>query len=169
VVLGVTGHQKLDDEEAWGWVAEEISAALSRSPPPLIGLSSLAVGADQLFAALVLAHGGELRAVLPFAAYAEIFSTGKDLDAYHALLGRATSVEVLHACPSSRQASYLAAGQRVVDSSDMVIAVWDGEEAAGQGGTGDIVRYALGKHKELLHVNPVRREVSRLVARPRKS
>lgn len=167
MVLGVTGHQRLDDEDAWGWVAEEISAALSRLPPPLIGLSSLAVGADQLFAALVLAHGGELRAVLPFAAYAETFSPGKDLDGYRALLGRATSVEELQA-RSGRQESYLAAGQRVVDSSDMVIAVWDGEEAAGLGGTGDIVRYALGKHKELLHVNPVRREVRRLAARARK-
>jgi hypothetical protein len=168
VVLGVTGHQKLDDEEAWEWVAEEISAALSRSPPPLIGLSSLAVGADQLFAALVLARGGELRAVLPFAAYAETFSTGKDLDGYRALLGRAAAVEVLRA-RSGRQESYLAAGQRVVDLSDMVIAVWNGEEAAGLGGTGDIVRYALEGYKELLHVDPVRREVRRLAATHRKS
>jgi hypothetical protein len=164
VVLGVTGHQRLDDEGAWEWVAEEIGAALSRSPSPLIGLSSLAVGADQLFATLVLARGGELRAVLPFAAYAETFSPGKDLDGYRTLLGRAASVEVLRAS-SGRQESYLAAGQRVVDSSDMVIAVWNGEEAAGLGGTGDIVRYALERHKELLHLNPVRREVSRLGAR----
>lgn len=168
MVLGVTGHQKLDDEEAWGWVAEEISAALSRSPPPLIGLSSLAVGADQLFAALVLAHGGELRAVLPFAGYAETFSPGKDLDGYRALLGRAASVEVLRA-RSGWQESYLAAGQRVVNLSDMVIAVWNGEEAAGLGGTGDIVRYALEEHKDLLHVNPVLREVRRLVPRHHES
>ncbi|HXO40959.1 MAG TPA: hypothetical protein VN999_05885 [Thermoanaerobaculia bacterium] len=167
MVLGVTGHQRLDDEGAWEWVAEEIGAALSRSPSPLIGLSSLAVGADQLFATLVLARGGELRAVLPFAAYAETFSPGRDLDGYRALLGRATSVEVLRAC-SGRQESYLAAGQRVVDLSDLVIAVWNGEEAAGLGGTGDIVRYALEGHQELLHVDPVRREVRRLGARHRR-
>jgi hypothetical protein len=163
-LLGITGHQTLHDRGAWGWVEEEISATLSRSIPPLVGLSSLALGADQLFATLVLARGGELRVVLPFAAYAETLPPGEGLASYRALLGRAASVEVLREGLDTQE-SYLAAGRRVVDLSDLVIAVWNGEQAAGLGGTGDVVRYALERQKQLLHIDPVRREVRYLPAR----
>ena len=38
--------------------------------------------------------------------------------------------------------AFLAAGQRVVELSDELLAVWDGKKAAGLGGTADIVGYA---------------------------
>lgn len=161
MIVGVTGHQRLDDESAWTWVEEAVRAILAALPRPLAGLSSLAIGADQIFARLVLEQGGELRAVLPFPAYVETFEPGDDRDRYQALLARAASVEVLPARASAEE-SYLKAGQRVVRLADRMIAVWNGRKAAGPGGTGDIVRYALGIGKEVLHVDPVRRETRNL-------
>jgi hypothetical protein len=158
MVLGITGHQKLHDAEAWHWVGTALQSALAEVSPPLIGCSSLAVGADQLFAELVLRHGGELRVILPFSAYEETFTSGDDRESYIDLLDRAAAVEILSACVTKEEA-YLAAGQRVVDLAERIIAVWNGQKAAGLGGTGDIVRYALTSGKEVLHLNPVLREV----------
>ncbi len=167
LAVGVTGHQRLPDPAAWSWVAEVIRATLAQCPPRLIGLSSLAAGADQLFARLILERGAELRAVLPFPGYHETLTPGEELDSYEALLARADVVEVLPA-RAGRGESYLAAGQRIVDLSDRVIAVWDGREAAGLGGTADAVRYALARQRALLHINPWSREVAILPANQRR-
>jgi hypothetical protein len=140
-------------------VADAIRAALSPIEAPWVGISSLAVGADQLFASLALELGGELRVVLPFPTYAETFAPGKDLDGYRDLLARARAIEVLPAT-ASREQSYLAAGQRVVDLSDWMIAVWNGKQAAGLGGTGDIVRYAVEGDKRVLHIDPTTKGVT---------
>jgi len=54
------------------------------------------------------------------------------------------SVETLSFDEPSEEA-YLAAGCRVVDMSDVLLAVWDGQPARGKGGTGNIVEYARSR------------------------
>ncbi|MEA2563052.1 MAG: hypothetical protein QOH06_4556 [Acidobacteriota bacterium] len=161
MVVGITGHQNLDDESAWIWVADALRSALSEVPRPLIGISSLAIGADQLFAELILAQGGALRAVLPFPDYNETFESEAHRDRYQALLTQATHVEVLPT-RETKQESYLAAGIHIVDISDRMLAVWDGKRAAGLGGTGDVVLYVRRIGKPLLHIDPTRRETKSL-------
>jgi hypothetical protein len=39
--------------------------------------------------------------------------------------------------------------------------VWDGQPAAGLGGTGDVVKYACLCGKPLIHLNPVSRTVNK--------
>jgi len=158
MILGITGHQKIPGEYSWEWVEQVLHSTLSLASSPLIGLSSLAIGADQLFARLVLQHGGEIRVILPFPSYIEIFKTEADRIKYRELLERAASVEMLAPDPNP-EASYLAAGQRIVDLADRMIAIWNGKPAAGLGGTGDIVDYALGKGKEVLHINPLSQRI----------
>src|SRR5262245_12360298 len=65
--VGITGHQMPENFNAWRWAEEVMGAELGRLPPPLIGVTSLAIGADQLLAELVLRRGGRIHAVLPFA------------------------------------------------------------------------------------------------------
>ncbi len=158
MIFGVTGHQRLADESAWPWVAQTLRSVLAEASRPLVGVSSLAIGADQLFAELVLEQGGKLRVLLPFPTYEETFSPGADRERYRALLARASTVQTLPAQATAEE-SYLAAGQRVVDLVERLIAVWDGQAAAGLGGTGDIVQYARKIGKEVLHLDPVRREI----------
>jgi hypothetical protein len=165
MIVAITGHQKLADASGWDWVREALLAALSEVSRPLIGCSSLAAGADQIFAELVLARGGELRVVLPFAAYEQTFEAAADRGSYRTLYRRAAAVEVLTESPD-RERSYWAAGRRVVDLAERVLAVWDGKPAAGLGGTGDVVAYALAAGKPVLHLNPVSRHVRRLPDSP---
>jgi hypothetical protein len=53
------------------------------------------------------------------------------------------------------QESFLRSGQYVVNSVERMIFIWDGEEAIGRGGTGDIVSYATARKKSVAILNPV--------------
>jgi hypothetical protein len=156
--VGITGHQRLEDPLGWSWVSHAIAEELAGLDPPLVAVTSLAVGADQLLAELVVERGGAIHAVLPFTDIERSFSAD-DVRAYRELLRLAT-VEVLDV-PGTDEDAYLAAGHRVVELSDVVFAVWDDTPAKGKGGTADVVDYALRRGVPLVHINPVSRTVQR--------
>src|SRR5439155_9059210 len=106
----------------------------------LCGLSSLAKGADQLFAGVLLELGGRLEAVLPFGDYEATFEKPEDLARFRELLARCSAVTTLEFAGSNEQ-SYFVAGQYVADNSQLLIAVWNGRPAAGLGGSGEVVSY----------------------------
>jgi hypothetical protein len=154
--IGVTGHQRLEGPGVWIWVASVMRVELSRVTPPLVGVTSLAIGADQLFARLVLELGGKLHAVLPFAGIERSFSPG-DVPAYRELVAQST-VEVLKVAGTDEDA-YLAAGLRIAELSDVLLAVWNGKPAKGKGGTADVVSYATSRQWPLIHIDPILRTV----------
>jgi hypothetical protein len=133
-----------------------MSDELAKIPPPIVGVTSLAVGSDQVFARLVLERGGLIHAVLPFAGIERSFSA-EDVRAYRELVKRAT-VEVLD-IPGGDEDAYLAAGQRIVELSDIVLAVWNGLPAKGKGGTADVVDYAMRRGVPMVYINPLARTV----------
>ena len=142
--IGVSGHQNIPHDAA-SFVEEGVAEVLNHAPDPVTGVSSLAAGADQLFAQTVLHRGGQLHVVLPCARYEDTFANAEDLETFRALLRRADTVEELPERKPSEEA-FLKAGLRVVDLSDLLIAVWDGMPARGKGGTADIVAYAKRRH-----------------------
>ena len=149
--VGITGHRTLSDDAQWSWVREQIDAALAVLEPPIVGVSSLAEGADQCFAAAVLAAGGQLHAVLAFEHFGE--SLGDDGRAsFAALLDDADDVEVIDRQPT-RDLAYLAAGLRVVELADVLFAVWDGKPARGTGGTAEIVERAAAIETPVLQID----------------
>ena len=46
--------------------------------------------------------------------------------------------------------------------AELLLAVWDGLPAKGLGGTADIVTYATQQRKEVIHLDPCKRLVTRL-------
>src|SRR6266850_2059881 len=70
-----------------------------------------------------------------------VATTEDDLEKFRLLLQRAETVEKLPFHKPSEDA-FFAAGRRVVENSDILLAVWDGKPAKGKGGTADIVEYA---------------------------
>lgn len=108
---------------------------------PVVGLTALAEGSDQVFAEVVLALGGKVIAVVPSRGYIDTFMTHEAKDRYVRLLSEAEEVIKLpYEHPTER--AFLAAGREVVDRSSLLLAVWDGQSAGGLGGTADIVAYA---------------------------
>jgi hypothetical protein len=151
MVLGATGHQRLPPT-ALAEITRRLRRELTRFPE-LSGICSLAAGADQLFAKLVLDAGGQLRVIVPSTEYEATFTRQQDKVTYHELLNRASAVEQLEFDQPS-EAAFYAAGQRVVDCCQRLIAIWDGQPARGFGGTADVVNYARGRGKAVVVIWP---------------
>lgn len=171
--MGVTGHRELPDP---GRVQEQVRTATARiravfgdaSPTPVAFtvVSPLAEGADRLVAEEFLQLPGTLFDVplpLPLIEYETDFKTPASLAEFRNLLGQAGATVTLPPQPERNQA-YLQAGRYVVDTADVVIAVWDGHPAAGAGGTADVVAYADEQRRPLvwLHALTGAVEVRRL-------
>lgn len=147
--VGISGHQEMP-EEASVFATQSFARLLPR-PGGLVGYSSLAKGADQLFAEYVLDLGVPLRVVLPCAGYETAFKSAPEKARFRFYLSRAVAVETLNfAAPSEK--AFFAAGRAIVDACDWLIAVWDGQPAQGLGGTADVVSYAvsLGRRVEVV-------------------
>jgi hypothetical protein len=137
--VAVTGHRDLP-EPTCKLVSAAIAKELERFGP-IDGISSLAEGADQLFAEQVLKAGGALTAVVPSAHYGRSFATIDGGAAYRRLRALAREVIELPFSSPSEEA-YWVAGQRVVGLAEVLLAVWDGTPSRGVGGTADVIAFA---------------------------
>lgn len=150
--FGITGHQTIP-EEALNRINLDLTKVLSQFSLGLVGITSLAAGADQLFAKKVIELGGKLNVIIPCNNYESTFSKHSDLECFLSLLDKAEKIETLDFTAPSEEA-FLQAGYRVVDSSLMLIAIWDGRAAKGKGGTADIVNYARDHNVEVFIIWP---------------
>ncbi|MEV6304066.1 hypothetical protein AB0M02_32005 [Actinoplanes sp. NPDC051861] len=155
--FGVTGHRMLPPG-----IADRAMDHWRRvlpTGPGLRGVSSLADGADQLFAAHVLAAGGTLEAVLPSADYGGSLTADGSRARFEDLVRAAVSVITMPFAEPCEQ-GFLAAGHALVDRCDHLFAVWDGLPARGLGGTADVVAYARaqGRPVTVLWVDGVLRD-----------
>lgn len=114
--------------------------------PALRVISPLAEGSDRFVAEVGLALGFELQCPLPFPReeYEKDFKSEHSRAGFHGLLGQATAVLELDGSrntvesPDLEGGSYEAAGRIVLNQSDVMIAIWDGDPGE-KGGTGQIV------------------------------
>jgi hypothetical protein len=166
VRVGVTGHRTFRSPER---VARHVRDGLQRllvlmdagpdaAHARIEVVSSLAEGADRLVAREALAlPGTTLSAVLPFPADDDAgdVETPASRAEYADLLGQARSIEVMPAT-ATREAGFALQGRWVVDHSDVLVSVWDGERPRGEGGTAEIVSYAAERGVLLLWVKASR-------------
>lgn len=150
-IWACSGHQYIPPS-ARDFVWDGITSVLAQEAEPVVGRCSLAAGADQLFADAVLRLGGVLEVVIPAHGYDETLA-GASLDGYRRLLRCASRVDVLpYGRPS--EAAFMAAGRKVVDTSDALLAVWDGQPSRGLGGTADVVDHARATGRRVVVVWP---------------
>lgn len=153
MIIGFSGHQKIDNPEHWGWVRDQFAAILrERIAADTRVTLALAEGGDQSFAEAALKLGMPIDAVVPCSKYEETFSDVA-VAHYRDLLARAATVVTLEFDKPSEEA-FLAAGIFVADRCDLLVTLWNGKQAAGKGGTGDIVEYARALGKPVVHVHP---------------
>ena len=161
-VVGFTGHRRLENEKKIAQVLHEVIASIQRDlGREMIGRSSIASGADTLFAEVWLASNLKWIALLPFpeAEFRKDFGE-VDWKRARALLDRAARVETL-SDRAERPAGYLHCGLVTVDGADLMIALWDGKAPRGPGGTAQIVEHARRVQKALILISPDALEVKR--------
>ncbi|MBN1827487.1 MAG: hypothetical protein JW958_14645 [Candidatus Eisenbacteria bacterium] len=120
-------------------------------------VSPLADGADQIVAEIALDLGYELQSPLPFPAdeYRKDFDASPEaLARFRSLIARATAVLELCGTRENAGAAYEAVGRVVLEHADILLAVWDGGDPEGVGGTGQIVREALAARIPVIVVSP---------------
>jgi hypothetical protein len=151
VVIGVTGHRNLENQPALNKAIRSAIQSITQMLPPMHGtsvglcvLSPLAEGADRLLVKEILKiPESTLEVVLPLEKddYMQDFETSESREEFEKLLSQASSIRALSP-KAERTEAYQQVGRHVVDQCDVLIALWDGKPAAGQGGTEEIVRYA---------------------------
>lgn len=150
-IVGFSGHQSLSPDTRIA-VRDALTKTF-QSWEPTLTITSLAAGSDQIFAECALEAGNRLAVVIPCSGYDTTFANPTDLALYKRLLR--SSIETIQlSFPEPSEEAYWAAGRRIVEMANMLVAVWDGLPSAGLGGTADVVHYAEQNHKKVLRIWP---------------
>lgn len=151
ITLGITGHRDIHPD-AFNHISDQLTAVFKHfkhqyPDTPLILISPLAEGADQLTAEIACKLQIELYAVLPMPEeeYKNDFDKTDVIENFNSLLTKAAHRRTLTDFDpkTQRELCYANVGKWVVDQCDVLIALWDGNKNELTGGTGEIVHYAL--------------------------
>ncbi|MEL6312291.1 MAG: hypothetical protein AAFQ17_08015, partial [Pseudomonadota bacterium] len=172
--VGVTGHRpnrlRLTDAQLVRRYRDTLTAlARGARGARLQAVSALAEGADRAFAEAALLCRYELHAILPFdaRAYEQTFGDTTTVPHYRELLTRAAQVQELPGSLDASKEAYAAVGEAIVSASDVIVAVWDGEPAAGKGGTPDVIEVALSAGRPVIWIDAHGRRPRRLLLPPK--
>ena len=184
--VGITGHRDLkrfkptDIDATLAEVFDAISTTIQNlqgdpqlnevyaaTQPLFVLVSPLAEGADRAAAWQAMPRGWHLASPLPFLQQTYEQDFKGSLDEFRGLLANATKDSAVveldgdYTEGERRNRGYREVGRFVVRNCDLLIAVWDGNDPAGVGGTGEIVAYASEHGLPVLHINALKpREVS---------
>lgn len=141
--IGVTGHMNLTPATV-DLVRAALESELAKfDPGSLTGVSCLAEGADSIFAQAVLDAGGRLEALLPAPDYRDTRVGDGHLPTFDALAARAHTLRFV--AESSSMQAYADANAAMLDTVDLLLAVWDGVPSTKTGGTADAVSAARAR------------------------
>ncbi len=156
LILGVTGHRDLRDEDLPALraaVRSVFESYRTRMPhTPITLLSSLADGADQLVAEVAIESGCELVVPLPMPipAFRNTIDGERGRAQFDALLARASAhfgAPALNATidlgSAGNDARYANCAADIVSRCSEQLALWDGKAATGTAGTAATVQFML--------------------------
>lgn len=117
--------------------------------------TALATGADQIAAHSARRLDYEVRAVLPFseAEYTQDFALGEEHREFKRQVAAADEVFCLPGRREREDDAYVLVGKAIIAAADVLVAVWDGAEGRGRGGTAHVVELALLAGVPVIHVH----------------
>ena len=160
--IGVTGHRVLAEPEKLRQAVAEVFDRIERvfGERPRTIVSPLADGADMMVAEEGIGRPDtELIVPLPMPeeAYIEDFA---DQATHARFVDLKSGAAGAFAMPATlnREDAYQQVGQLVVDTSDVLIAIWDGKPARGRGGTTEMVARARKRGIPIFHIKAGNRD-----------
>lgn len=138
--VGFSGHRKLPDValirtrlgEVWRELAGRVEGTLE-------GCVGAAEGADLIFAQTCLDAGAPLHLVLPYGLTYFAPEVGPEWRERFERATAAAATITAVSDPAEGDSAYYAGGIATLEASDVLVVVWNGQPAAGLGGTGDIL------------------------------
>ena len=149
IVVSTTGHRDIPDQDIQRLetviVSELRSIAEAHPNSPLLLLTGLAEGADRLVARCAIKSGWRIGAVLPLeqSDYETDFASEASREDFRELLAQSAWIRVVNADASPRPACYRIQGEWLAQYSQKLLALWDGKDGNGEGGTADVVHVFL--------------------------
>lgn len=138
--FSVTGHMRISPDSV-----EPIRRALVDLMKPyageLVGVSCIARGSDTLFAEVIIELGGKLVVVMPSRNYRERKVKPDHAPTFDRIMQVASEIVTMEHEDAGKEA-YESANRELLRRADRVVAVWNGSEPAGNGGTADTVEVA---------------------------
>jgi len=130
-------------------------AFCSVTPAELRLHTALASGADQIAAKWARSMGYSVRAVLPFEPdeYRKDFEFNEELADFDKALDAADEIIVLPGDRADAEGAYVLVGKHLIEAADIMVAIWDGEEGRGPGGTAHVVELALESAVPVIHIH----------------
>jgi uncharacterized phage-like protein YoqJ len=152
-VIAFTGHRpdklggyKLPNP-TYLHVCQQIDKALTELKPEKV-ISGMALGVDQWAANIAYKLKIPFLAAVPFEGQEKAWPKNSQI-AYALLMRMAAEKHIV--CEGGYAAYKMQVrNEWMVDHCDLLIAVWDGTD----GGTGNCVKYAKSKNKEIFYINP---------------
>ena len=146
MTIAVTGHRDVVIDETLLLQLDDFFREMSKKYEHIILLSALADGADQCVAESALKYENiDLHVPLPLIQklYLETIDNKEN---FYSLVKRAKeTLEV----PKVSENPYENLGYYLVDNSDVLLALWDGDYNGKVGGTGQVVTFAKKVDREL--------------------
>lgn len=158
IVIGVTGHRDLRDEDVSG-LRESVNRIFIEfrdlyPSTPFVVLTSLAEGADRLVARAAKNKGASVIVSLPMPIdeYKKDFASRGSIEEFNELLNQAQDWFVVPPGPGAtddvhdvleRVESYTRASQYIASHCQVLIALWDGQENVLRGGTAHTIKCKL--------------------------
>ncbi len=162
-IFAVTGHRDID-KSAIKPIKYRLRSIFKRymgfkSPKEFILISPLAEGADMLVAEVVKEFDIKLWVIIPFKerCYLRTFQSRHSQKLYKKLKKYAFRFDVLNCDPYKKtNRCYRLLGERIVDMSDILIALWDGIDNGKEGGTSQTIFYARRKKRKVIVIDTLR-------------
>ena len=165
--IGVTGHRILTEREKVKRSIDVVLNHIAKNFPDnkWLLLSSLAEGADCMVVEEAMTRFNvTLLAVLP-APEEQYFSTFIDkIEKTKAETFLKKAKKIIMPASSTIERAYQIAGQYIVTHSDIMIAIWDGQDAQGIGGSGEIVALARAQGKPIAWIHAGNRVLGTTIA-----
>ncbi len=155
LIFAVTGHRDLCSKDI-KTIKEKIATLFNEYKTnyphtPIILLSALAEGADMLAAEVAMEMGISLHQILPYEeeAYLESFKDEESKKLFYTLKAYASKCETLeYPTDINVNQQYQKLGEYLSDTSNILLALWDGTDTNKEGGTSEVIRYFRSKCEE---------------------
>ena len=153
MTIAVTGHRDVLIDETLLLQLDDFFREMSKKYKHIILLSALADGADQCVAESALKYENiDLKVPLPFRE--ELYlETIDNKENFYTLAKNAKEIFVV---PKVCENPYENLGYYLVDNSNVLLALWDGDYNGKLGGTGEVLKYAKGLKKSIVHIDVTR-------------
>jgi hypothetical protein len=167
LAIGFTGHRKLlDEDKCAATIRGVLDEWRTKTSGVVYGVSSIAAGGDLLFAESCIALNLPIRIMLPspLETFREDFDDPTWQRAERVMAG-ALSVEVVGVSQDLTE-RYYECGVEMIRQSQLLIALWDGEESRGMGGTADMFNFAKEQGCPIVWIHSINGTVEYLNENP---